>query len=854
MTFVVGIDLGTTNCCVAIPADADLPNKQELIDRRRLRPLGGALIVTNPDLSATTPSAVWISPDGTAMVGGIAKRKARLTGAPPAMFFKRNMGTGQPVTAGHATLTPLEASVHLLRHLKTTAEDALGVPIDRAVVTVPAYFETGAKTQTTKAAAEAGLEVVETLMEPVAAALAHMHDSGLGESEPRRFLIYDLGGGTFDTSVVSWGPEDGFSSRSFDGNRYLGGYDFDQAIVDWMIAQLPGYDLRLAPYDPRDAERLARLLSLAETAKHELSRDTETEIISQDLEDRSGLPMNINLTVRRQDFERLIEDFLRGTLDHCAEALAKARLTPAEMDEIVLVGGSSRIPLVSRLLQERFGITPRLFHPELVIAVGAALKAASRGTAGRVMDLEALVPQDSSVDIAGRVRQPPPGAQEIAVVVESPAGERLGHQLVGAEGTFLFIDVPLAGDGENSFTVRVLADGAEIDAARVAVRPRHAQAVPDLAGDILAHDFSVELIDGRLAQVVKAGTKIPHRTQHRLETARPGSALRVRLYEGRVPIGTVQIHDLPDNVPPGTEVELTLDFAPGWIINASVRLPHLDRAASAAIDIPVRQVAPWAEIRDRAARAQSEWRQVRPEVHRAESAKAAPELEQRLDAVDGLVDRAHDQAKAHHMLLEAETILQSLHERSGPDEYLEPPLAKFEENLDGLTRMLIVLGRDDPAASQPYRFRLDGLEAEARAAYDAGDFTAWRRANDRLTDLTREVMQVPEIREILIIGTTPPEMQRWLHREIDTLDALISRKYEALQGDTRLAPQERAQLPRERDAFLAELRAIAQAVDAIDLRPGTARERLHNLYVGRLQPLEARVTRWGQETGIRTTH
>ena len=176
MSMVVGIDLGTTNSCVAVPADADIPGKDALIASRRLRPLGGALIVTDPDLSATTPSVVWIDPAGKPLVGTLAKRKARLAGAPPAMFFKRTMGTGQPVQAGHAELTPTEASAHVLGYLKALATETLSVTVDRAIITVPAFFEMRAKTETTRAGAEAGLEVVETLIEPVAAALAYMRE------------------------------------------------------------------------------------------------------------------------------------------------------------------------------------------------------------------------------------------------------------------------------------------------------------------------------------------------------------------------------------------------------------------------------------------------------------------------------------------------------------------------------------------------------------------------------------------------------------------------------------------------------------------------------------------------------
>ncbi|MFF2083977.1 Hsp70 family protein [Nocardia sp. NPDC058176] len=846
MSIVAGIDLGTTNCCVAVPADADIPDKQALIDARKLRPLGGALIVANPDLSLTTPSAVWIAADGSPMVGALAKRKARRPGRPPAMFFKRNMGTDQPVTAGHAVLTPLQASVHLLRHLKQTAETTLGIPIDRAVITVPAYFETSAKTQTTQAGAAAGLDVAETLMEPVAAALAHMHENSWSESDRRRFLVYDLGGGTFDTSVVSWDPEDGFSSRSFGGDRYLGGYDFDQAIVDWIVSQLPAYDLRAEPGDRADAERLARLLSLAEAAKHELSREPDTEIVDQDLEDRAGLPMTINLALDRHQFERLIDGHVRGTLDHCVEALDKARLTHADLDEIVLVGGSSRVPLVAELLHERFGVVPRLFHPELVVAVGAALKAGGLASRGAVLELEPLVLDGESADIAGRVLAI--DGAEVVVEVRLDGGEVLRERITDADGTFLFIDVVL---GAGTCTVAVLADGVEIAAEPLGTRAEIGPPVTELAGDILAHDFSVELLDRQLCRVAQAGTKIPHRVYQRLETATRGTALAVRLYEGWIPIGMVKIRDLPDDLEPGTPVELTLEFAVGWTIHASVRIPHLDRSATAAIEIPIREVAPWNILRTRTTAARTDWRQISREAHQAESAKAMPEIEPRLAVLEQLVARTQDQAKAHHLLLEAETILQGLIDSRGPEDYLEPPLTEFERRLDSLDDLVLYLQRVEPERSAVFRLRRDDLYAQGRAAYDTGDFVAWPRVNDKLEDLIQEAMQIPAIHEIVMMRSTPSRLREWLGERIDEADTAIRTKYTELQSDPRVDPPDRQKLPGQRDDLLADLSAITLAVDDVDPQRPSAPEQLWNIFHDKLRPLERRVAGWGRETGMR---
>ncbi len=840
MSVIAGIDLGTTNCCVTVPADADIPGKAALIERGRLRPLGGALIVANPDLSLTTPSAVWVGHDGTTLVGAPAKRKARVAGAPPAMFFKRIMGTDQTVRAGHTELTAVQASTMLLRHLKKTAEDALGVTIDRAVITVPAYFESSAKTSTAEAGRRAGLEVAETLIEPVAAALAHRYLDEQPVQRPHRSLIYDLGGGTFDTSVVLWDPEDGFTSKSFDGDRYLGGYDFDQAIVDWMIEKLPAYDLASEPGNPRDNERQARLLSLAERAKHELSRDSETEIVDDNLEDRSGQPMNINLTIRRTDFETKIGAYLRDTLEQCDSALRKGRVRSSELDEVVLVGGSSRIPLVSTLLERRFGKRPRLFHPELVVAVGAALKAGSLPARGSVLELDRPIPMGTTVDISGRVLLDVQGTGD-TVVVLWPGGMR--EPISGDDGSFHFLDVPL--DDTDTFTVQVLRGDQEVAHQVLTVSREGADATA--VGDALAHEFAIERLDHRLLPIARAGTAIPHSTVLRLQTATSGSTLTVRLYEGWIPIGFVRIRDLPDDLPPGTDVEVTFEFAADWTIHVNVDLPGLNRSATGIIEVPTRQVPGWTDMRQRAAKLADDWKQVRREGHSAEVATAEPDVIRRLTAIPLLLDQQRDPAKAHHLLLEAETILSRLFESEGIEEYLEPPPKEFHSTLRLLRHRIEDLAGHDEAAAKTFQFRMTNLESEGQAARDSSDLIRWRRVNRSLDEAVNEISLIPFVREI---AWMPPEsIKAALLGLCSDIDAAITSRYLELQDDSGMEPRDRAHLPHQRDAFRDELALVRGPIVQVQTGRSTARTELIRLY-HQLAPLQRRVQAWGREAGI----
>ncbi|GAB2553495.1 Hsp70 family protein [Nocardia heshunensis] len=839
MTVTVGIDLGTTNCCVAVPADADIPDKAGLIERGRLRPLGGVLIVTNPDLSLTTPSAVWVAHDGTALVGAPAKRKARVPGAPPAMFFKRLMGTDQTVRAGHAELTAVQASTMLLRHLKQTAEDALGVTIDRAVITVPAYFEASAKTSTAEAGRQAGLEVAETLIEPFAAALAHRYLQEEPEQEPHRLLVYDLGGGTFDTSVVLWDPEEGFTGKSFDGDRYLGGYDFDQAIVDWMIERLPAYDLAAEPGDPQDSERQAWLLSLAERAKHDLSWETESEIVDDSLEDRSGQPMSINLTIGRTDFEARIGAYLRDTIELCDSALRKARVRPDQLDEVILVGGSSRIPLVSTLLERHFGKPPRILHPELVVAIGAALKAGSFAYRRKVLELDRPIPLETTVDISGRVLPDVPATADTVVVLR-PSGQR---EPVDGDGSFQFLDVPL--DDTATFTIQVLRD--EVEVATEAITVSRERADPFLVKEALAHDFSIERLDHKLLPIAKAGTTIPHRELHRFQTATTGSTLTVRLYEGLVPIGFVQIRDLPADLPPGSVVEVAFEFAADWTIRVDVELPGLNRSATGIIDVPKRQVPGWTELRQRAAKLEDDWKQARREGHSAEVAEAEPEVTRRLTTILPLLHQQRDPAKAHHLLLEIDTLLGRLLESENLERYLEPPPSQFHGTLHSLRGRIEELGRHDLTAADAFLHRMANLESEGLAARASRDLIRWRRVNRSLEETLGEIWQIPFIRDTTRMPADTIK-QRLLEISTD-IDETITRRHLELLHDSGLDSQDRGLLPDERDTFRDKLTQVRGAIAQVQTESTTARTELLRLH-DRLAPLQRAVAGWRRELGI----
>jgi len=315
------------------------------------------------------PSYVGLSPEGQLLVGTPARNQYILYPERTVKSIKRLMGSDQRVVMGEQTYSPPEISALILRALKARAEAALGVPVTRAVITVPAYFSDAQRQATRDAGEIAGLEVVRILNEPTAAALAY----GADRQGDRTVLVYDLGGGTFDVSLVQVHGEITEVLASH-GNTHLGGDDFDQLLLDFVHERFRGGggpDLRA------DRRAMSRLLHAVEEAKKRLSFEPYAQIREEHLAERAGVPVHLDLEVSRSEYEQLIRHLIEGTLDSVHQALADAGKRPDQVDEILLVGGATRTPLVSRLLEEKTGLVPRQeLHPDLCVALGAGVLAA----------------------------------------------------------------------------------------------------------------------------------------------------------------------------------------------------------------------------------------------------------------------------------------------------------------------------------------------------------------------------------------------------------------------------------------------------------------------------------------------
>ena len=369
---IIGIDLGTTNSCVAVMEGGD------------------PVVIPNSEGGRTTPSVVATTKDGEQLVGQVAKRQAVTNPKNTISSIKRFMGrryeevsneiTEVPYdvksgTNGLATVqfgdkdrTPPEISAVILQKMKQTAEDYIGEKVDKAVITVPAYFNDAQRQATKDAGKIAGLEVERIVNEPTAAALAY----GLDKKSEEVIAVYDLGGGTFDISILELG--DGvFEVKSTNGDTHLGGDDFDQKIIDWMADDFQsenGMDLR------KDPMALQRLKEEAEKAKCELSSSMQTEINLPFITADASGPKHLNTTLSRAKFEQITENLVERSKGPCLLALKDAGLQPSDIDEVILVGGSTRIPKVQETVQELFGREPhRGVNPDEVVAIGAAIQA-----------------------------------------------------------------------------------------------------------------------------------------------------------------------------------------------------------------------------------------------------------------------------------------------------------------------------------------------------------------------------------------------------------------------------------------------------------------------------------------------
>jgi len=399
---IIGIDLGTTNSCVAVMEG------------------GEPVVIANAEGNRTTPSIVAFTKSGERLVGQVAKRQAVTNPQNTVYSAKRFMGRkfseisteaknvpyavrdakggGVQIPLGDKAYSPPEISAMILQKMKQTAEDYLGEKVTEAVITVPAYFNDAQRQATKDAGRIAGLEVLRIINEPTAAALAY----GLDKKKDEKIAVYDLGGGTYDISILELSVEGVFEVKSTNGDTHLGGDDFDKRIIDWLAEEFQkseGIDLR------KDPMALQRLKEAAEKAKIELSTVVQSDVNLPFITADATGPKHLNVTLSRAKYEELVDDLVQRTIEPMKRALADAGLKPDEIDEVILVGGATRTPKVQEVVKKFFGGKEphRGVNPDEVVAIGAAIQGGVLGGSVKDVLLLDVTPLSLGIETLGGV-------------------------------------------------------------------------------------------------------------------------------------------------------------------------------------------------------------------------------------------------------------------------------------------------------------------------------------------------------------------------------------------------------------------------------------------------------------------
>ncbi len=721
----VGIDLGTTNSEIALldPSEKDLLVYADRFGRR------------------TVPSAVAWDPKKGELVVGRAARNRRGLPDGPVESIKRKMGRSETVQLGPHALTPEEVSAKILAELRARMREDLiekaggDVRVDRAVITVPAYFDAPQVEATRRAGELAGLEVLGILQEPTAAAIYHTWKRQLGDG---CFLVYDLGGGTFDVSILRCLAGE-YQVLAIDGDNYLGGDDFDRRFAERLRRMLAerGYSLDLdVARDPEDQRRFLRLVHLAQEIKESLSTSEVVHVSKQGvLLDHEGEQVDLEADIGRADWEEAVRDLVDTTIECCRRAVAQATETAGiglgDIDHVVLVGGSTRVPyVIERVVADLASKTKHAEAPlqddvDTCVALGAAVHAAQLGglrlgdDGAQVCIESPLVGRGASVRLSLAIERAPGGAKSVGVYADGAVLAEAALERVPSE---VRLEVPLGEAPENPAELVLSgADGASLASLPFAlyrgdVRPR-ASALSQPS--VIAKDIALEVLRAgkRERKVLLArGTGLPADATHTFFTGDKSGAVVLRLLQNRLPIKTLMIA-VDKELPIGTPVELTLRCDDAMRLEAKAVVAgqelwaNIEPAPARALDLD--------EVERLLARAEG----TAGELWGHDAHYYRRELEPLVTGIREVI--ATDPDKLAALCAKLEQLLESF---GGEEDGLSPPMHRFEGVLDALRRTVYrasgaLLGMDGAAWEE----RIGDLTQRGLRAWEESDAGGWRR-------------------------------------------------------------------------------------------------------------------------------
>ena len=732
-TAVVGIDLGTTNSAVAVPGQ--YPD---------LGVVFGNVTVLWDDLERLTHASAACEAAGELSVGNDAKQLAA-EGYTPARFVKKYMGTTKPFAVGAKELLPEEVAALVLRHLCDFAGKSLGAKVTGAVITHPAYFDGLAINATKRAGEIAGLHVAGLLMEPVAAAMAYCADD---ERATLRVLVYDLGGGTFDVTLIDRSGS-AFVPISFGGNRELGGYNFDKKIALKMLSSVrdKGYLLQIDPAAPERDARWATLMHHAEKLKMELSGKDGSKAsvrIPAIFKDDAGKSVQLNFAMTQKEFLELIEPEIAETMRETRRVLDNAKITPEQVDLLVLVGGSSRIYAVQERLQKEFGLNPEFSDDvlDLSVAVGAAMVAAAAGTSEGGVTL-GPVPEETnelSVVFSGQVERTDQSPQ-VANLTVTVSGGLGGAQRTktNAEGKF-YLEADLAEDSTNVLEFMVAdPSGAAIFARSYEVVHTRdaAMAVKEPPKAMLPKAVSVETESG-FRVLADEGVTLPHKGKQSFRTVKELTEIPICFFQEDIQLTEMVLTGFNKPVPASCRVELEIEIGTDYTMKATAVVPSANITKMQEVKLQPLAVPSLEQLKAEFCKVRQEFQSLLQNTPDGEQkAKLGAEGDMLIDELDAhLRAEFPEQLQAYLLIKKLFLLAKQLSTVGG----LTPSRPVMDEKFAKVHELLAKAISKKPAlAEQQYDKTLAALQQEADRAYQNNDAPVWSQIARKLDDMAQSL-------------------------------------------------------------------------------------------------------------------